>query len=156
MVLNDSTFTYGFNRWGHLTNDKTEVISGNYSMSSRLDEETYRYFNDNWFEFMYSNSKYIKLEANTSYRVEFSYKLMEKIKQNTNPLLDGYAYILARSQSYLDKDTAVGRFADNVELNKTKKMIYDFTTGAANDYYIVIGLYGKGVLIVDDIKISKK
>lgn len=156
MVLNDSTFTYGFNRWGHLTNDKTEVISGKYSMSSRLDEETYRYFNDNWFEFMYSNSKYIKLEANTSYRVEFSYKLMEKIKQNTNPLLDGYAYILARSQSYLDKDTAVGRFADNVELNRTKKMIYDFTTGAANDYYIVIGLYGKGVLIVDDIKISKK
>ena len=63
---------------------------------------------------------------------------MEKIKQNTNPLLDGYAYILARSQSYLDKDTAVGRFADNVEINKTKKMIYDFTTGAANDYYIVL------------------
>lgn len=158
MVLNDSTFTYGFNRWGHLTKEENEVISGSLSMSSKLDPITYENYPDsNWFEFMYSNSKYIKLERNTSYSVSFKYKLIEHIYQNTDPDLDGYAYMLARSKTFADKDCDVISFAkQDTQLNQVLTLTYEFTTGNADDYYIIMGLYGRGVLIVDDISVTKK
>ena len=157
-VLNDSTFTYGFNRWGHLTNKADEVISGNMSLTSELDSATYpNYPESNWFEFMYSNPKYIKLEANTTYEVSFKYKLTEHIYQNTDPTLGGYAYMLARSKSGADADTSVMAFAkSNTTLNEVYEMTYTFTTGNADDYYIILGLFGRGILIVDDISISTK
>lgn len=157
MVLNDSTFTYGFNRWGGLTADPSEVISGNLSMSSRLDEFIYdNVIDSNWFEFMYSNSKYIKLEKNTEYTLKFKYKIVEHIYLHTDASLDGYAYCLARSKTSADEDCPAIQFARIYqELDHVYEYTYTFTTGDSDDYYIIIGMYGRGVIIVDDISVTK-
>ena len=158
MVLNDSTFTYGFNRFGGLTSEADEVISGKVSLTSELDPTTYTYQpENNWYEFMYSNSKYIKLEANTRYVLSFKFKLKEHIMLNTDPTIGGYAYLLARSASGAAADTPVKNFAkSSFKLDRVYEMEYEFTTGDADDYYIILGLYGRGVLIVDDISLTKK
>lgn len=158
LVLNDSTFTYGFDRWGHLTTVSDEVISGNVSLTSQLDPITYEnYTESNWFEFMFSNSKYIQLEANTKYVVKFKFKITERIMLNTDPTLDGYAYIFARCSSGEAADSPSKTFAkSNVKLNKVFELEYEFTTGDSDDYMIVLGLYGRGVIIVDDISVTKK
>ena len=41
-------------------------------------------------------------------------------------------------------------------VNQVLTLTYEFTTGNADDYYIIMGLYGRGVLIVDDISVTKK
>lgn len=156
MVLNDCTFTYGFNRWGHLTNDEYEVISGKYSMSSKLEEETYTYFRENWTEFMYSNSKYIKLEANKTYRVRFEYVVLENVVLVDDENISGYGYIMARSSSGADSDTQSKSFAQNATLGKKYTMIYDFTTGNADDYKIIIGCFGRGNIVIDNISVTEK
>ena len=155
-VCNDSTFTYGFNRWGSLTNNKEEVIDGNFSFSSRIEEETYRAFKDNdWFEFFYSNSKYMKFKANTKYKIVFDYKVTEKIILNTDNESSGYAYMLFRSSSKADSDSKVINFGGNVVVNQRKKMTTYLTTGNATDYYMLIGLCGRGVMIIDNICITE-
>jgi hypothetical protein len=157
MVLHDSTFTYGFNRWGHLTNRENEVISGKYSMSSEIEPETFKYMEDNWYEFMYSNPKYIKLEANTKYKITLKFKLVTRIKLHTDPTLDGYAYIMARSRSGADADSAVKQFATaSFKLDRVYELEYEFTVGNSDDYYIVIGTHGRGTLIIDDKSLTKK
>lgn len=157
MVLNDSTFSYGFNRWGSLTSDPSEVISGKLSMSSRLDEFVYdNVIDSNWFEFMYSNDKYIKLEKNTEYTLKFNYKILEHIYLHTDASLDGYAYCLVRSKTSADKDCPATQFARIYqEEDQVYEFTYTFTTGNSDDYYIIIGMYGKGVIIVDDISVTK-
>lgn len=155
-VCNDSTFTYGFNRWGSLTNNKEEVIDGNFSFSSRIEEETYKAFKDNdWFEFFYSNSKYMKFKANTKYKIVFDYKVTEKIMLNTDNESSGYAYMLFRSSSRADSDSKVINFGGNVTINQRKKMTTYLTTGNATDYYMLIGLCGRGVMIIDNICITE-
>ena len=157
MVLNDCTFTYGFNRWGLLTNEPNEVISGNFSMTSRLDEFVYKNVTDsNWFEFMYSNFKYIHLSKNTTYTLTFDYKIIEPIFQHIDSSLEGYAYVLARSKSLIEPDTSVSTFATkSYEIDTVYTHTYTFTTGNSDDYYIVIGTYGKGVITIDNLVIHK-
>ncbi len=155
MVLNDCTFTYGFQRWGHLTSDGNEVISGKFSMSSKLDPETYAYFRENWSEFMYSNPKYINLEANKTYRVSFEYVVVERIMMLENERMPGYAYITARSNSGTDVDSPLKSFARNPVIGKKNTLTYEFTTGNANDYKIVIGCYGRGNIIIDNISVTE-
>ena len=156
MVLNDCTFTYGFNRWGHLTSDEYEVIDGKFSMSSKLEEETYSYFRENWTEFMYSNPKYIQLQPNTSYRVRFEYVVLEEIVLVDDEQISGYAYIMARSKTGADADSQSKSFAQNVTVGKKYTLIYDFTTGNANDYSIIIGCFGRGNIIIDNISVTEK
>lgn len=126
-------------------------------MSSRLDPETYsNYPESDWFEFMYSNSKYIKLKPNTKYVVKFKFKIIERIYLNTDSSSYGYAYILARSKSGADADSEPHYFAkNNSPLDSVMEYGYIFTTGNADDYYILLGLFGRGVLIIDDISISE-
>ena len=136
--------------------NKEEVIDGNFSFSSRIEEETYRAFKDNdWFEFFYSNSKYMKFKANTKYKIVFDYKITEKIMLNTDNESSGYAYMLFRSSSRADSDSKVINFGGNVVVNQRKKMTTYLTTGNATDYYMLIGLCGRGVMIIDNICITE-
>lgn len=154
-VIRDATFTYGFNRWGHLTKDPLEVISGNYSLTSRLSEEVYQTNKDsNWFEFGYLNHKYIKLAANGTYKVTFDYKIMEPLKQNTNPDLNGYGYFLARSRSGTP-DVGYAQFALSYELDTVYTFEKIFTLDDTDDYYLILGMFGRGVIIVDDIVVER-
>ncbi len=157
MVLNDCVFSYGFNRWGNLTIDPSEVITGQSSLSTRLVDAIYTTNPDNnWFEFAYSNPKYLKFEANTSYRLRFSYKVIDPIYLNTDPTTRGYGYFIARSGSGAP-DTPVQTFAtSNIETGVVKTAIFNFTTGNASDYKLVLGMFGRGIVIIDDIVVTQR
>ena len=154
-VCNDSRFTYGFNRWGCLTNDKEELIEGDFSFSSRIEPITYTAFKDNnWFEFLYSNSKYVKFEQDTRYKVTFKYKVLEPIMLNTDPETKGYAYMLLRARSGGGDSNSVN-FGSTVTVGQVKTMTAYLQTGQGKNYYFLLGIYGRGLMIVDDISIVK-
>ena len=158
--LHDSKFTYGFNRWGCLTNAKDEVISGNFSMSSRVESITYKAFKENnWFEFMYSDSKYYQFEPGARYKITFKYKVVEKIILNTDPDTAGYVYMCFRGSNGSSADV---KFATNVEPGVVKNFttyIYNYNptnnNAPINNAYFLMGVFGRGVVVIDDILIQK-
>jgi hypothetical protein len=76
---------------------------------------------------------------------------------NTDPTLDGHAYVFARCTTGEAPDTPTKTFAkSNVKLNRVFELEYEFTTDDSDDYMIVLGVYGRGIIIVDDISITKK
>ena len=153
-VCHDAKYTYGFNRWGSMTNAKEEVINGNFSFTSRIETETYRAFKDNnWFEFLYSNSKYTRFEANTKYKITFKYKVIEKIMLNTDPDTAGYVYMCFRSPT---KGSSLDvKFGGNVQVGVVKNFTTYITNIDATDSYFLMGVFGRGVIIIDDILIQK-
>jgi len=152
-VCNDSKFTYGFNRWGSLTNDKDEVIDGDFSMSSRIETETYKAFKENnWFEFLYSNSKYMKFEPKTRYKITFKYKLIEKIMLNTDPDTAGYVYMAFRGSKGSSSDV---KFGGNVPVGVVKNYTTYITNNDSTDAYFLMGVFGRGVIIIDNMNIVK-
>ena len=74
---------------------------------------------------------------------------------NTDNESSGYAYMLFRSSSKADSDSKVINFGGNVTVNQRKKMTTYLTTGNATDYYMLIGLCGRGVMIIDNICITE-
>ncbi|MDY2728358.1 MAG: DUF4832 domain-containing protein [Candidatus Onthovivens sp.] len=162
-VLNDSTFTYGFNRWGHLTRDISEVIDGSYSLSSKIDEITYKYQDKNdFYEFSYSNNKYIKLEANQKYTLEFDYKKADKIYLVSNPTIEGHCYTFIRSLNKKDPSTGEKYYSQTIDfasplenVNEIYHFKQEFTCPNADDCYFIIAILGRGNVIIDNIKVSK-
>lgn len=155
-VLNDCTFTYGFSRWGHLTTKTNEVISGNFSMTSLIDPVTFEFQDGNdFYEFMYSNNKYLKLEANQTYHINFKYKVMDEIRLLSNPSNLGKAYFFARSASNPAISSETIYFAESVVSEQLCEFNYDITVPNADDVYFVIGLLGVGNMIIDDIVVTK-
>lgn len=157
-VLNDSTFTYGFNRWGHLTRDIREVISGNYSMSSDIDDTTFHYQDRNdFYEFCYSNPKYIKLKPNTTYHLEFKYKKMSNIQLVSDPHLAGNGYVFLRSLSNPSAASPTMDFATSLDaLEEVYTFQGDFVCPNEEDCYFILSLLGRGNVIIDDISIGEK
>ena len=163
-VLADSLFSFGFNRWGHFTNKPNEVINGKLSFTSELDEVTYQFQDkNNYYEFMYSNDKYLKLSGNSTYRLTLKYKLMTEIRLHSDPSLKGYAYIFARSKATHvdgnpDNPLLVGteiHFASASTLETVYTETFELMTPSCDDTMIIIGLYGIGTMIVDDILVEK-
>ena len=63
---------------------------------------------------------------------------------------------MARSASGADADAQSKNFAQNSTIGKKYTMIYDFTTGTADDYKIIIGCFGRGNIIIDNISVTEK
>ena len=63
---------------------------------------------------------------------------------------------MARSKTGADADSQSKSFAQNVTVGKKYTLIYDFTTGNANDYTIIIGCFGRGNIIIDNISVTEK
>ena len=160
-VCNDSKFTYGFNRWGCLTNAKDEVISGKFSHSSRIQTETYRAFKENnWFEFLYSNSKYSQYEAGARYKITFKYKFMEPIVLNTDPDTLGYVYMCFRGSNGSSADVKMPYKPEYLGQVKTFTTIINNVVPTSNNAPLknatfLMGVFGRGVVIIDDILIQK-
>lgn len=155
LVLNDSIMTYGFNRWGSFTTDVEEVISGKVSFTSRLPIETYHVNKDSeWFEFSYSNPKYLRFKANTTYTVSFKYRVVEKPISNVDGSTPGYFYFLTRSTSG-QPDVGYVSFGQNPKIGAIETFTTTFTTGNSDDYKLILGTYGRGTIIYDDIIVSE-
>lgn len=151
--LHDSKFTYGFNRWGCLTNAKDEVISGEFSMCSRIETITYSAFKENnWFEFLYSNSKYCKYEPKVRYKITFDYKIIEKLVLNTDPDTEGYIYMCFRSSKGASNDI---KFGTAIPVGETQHVTYYIKNVDATDSIFLMGVYGRGVVVIDNLIIEK-
>ena len=151
--MNGCTMTYGFNRWGHLTSDADKVIDGKVSFTSEVERFSSENPQNDYFEFMYSNPLVIQLEANTEYTVEFDYKMYKPIESPSGQ--KGYLYFLARSSKLgYDEDKGYTRFGDSEELRKVYHMKITLTTGNSDDYYLILGSYYAGEIIIDNVKIS--
>ncbi len=160
--MNGSLMTYGFNRWGSYTSDPDKVISGKRSVTSLIEDyyTTYRAEVEDyleWFEFLYSNPRFVTFEANATYTIEFDYKV---IKECRNPVTGtpGNCYCLLRGSA---GDVGATNFAVTNELGKTFELntVYHMTVtatvGDASDYYLLIGTHQAGEVIIDNVRITK-
>ena len=148
--------THGWNRWGSLTSDSDKVISGTTSASSLIEPFMTDYLEPEnpYYEFLYSNTRVIKLEPMTTYTFEFDYKVLSPIVSREG--LKGYMYMFCRSTKLgYTEDKGYLKFAENPELGKVYHMKHTITTGASDDYVFTIGTFYAGEVIVDNALITK-
>lgn len=156
-VLNDSLFTYGFNRWGKLVKSENEVIEGKYSITSQLDDVVFDFQDDNnYYEFMHSNYKYLKLESEKEYEISFDFKLMAPIKLISAPSLYGYGYITSRSKDNKFGSDSISFVNGDVSLENVNHYEGTIKTSKGENPYLIIGVYGRGTIIVDNIMVREK
>ena len=126
-----------------VTKNKKEVISG---LGSLKADSMAR--NDEWNEFLWTDVTRLQLEAGAKYTVYFKYTVLKK-----GP--DCYFYFLARSQGSpgLPMDKGWTNITD--EEGGSNFTIINFTLDDYSDYYLIIGIYKKGAIIVDDFAVFK-
>ena len=66
--------SYGAFMQFRLTNDKSEVINGNYSGLLTFDDAQYSSY---YFEVLTTNSKYFSIQGEKTYKVSMKYKLID-------------------------------------------------------------------------------
>ena len=151
-----TTFSYGFQRWGQLTTDSKFVIDGNTSFLGVVPEG---HTTGDWMEFCYSNRSKIKLEPNTTYKLEFDYKLIDQPITESGE--NGFFYVLSRSDSLFQQsgqasDCMYHEYSKGIqEGNYVRHFSCTFTTGNAGDFFIVFGQFGYGTIVLDNILISQ-
>jgi hypothetical protein len=80
--------------------------------------------------------------------VTFSYKAIESLGD------DGFYYFLARSKTGgFSHDKGFNKWSDSPGAMGTKS--FNFTLDNFDDYFLIWGIYGKGALSIDDIKIKR-
>ncbi|MBH5320950.1 hypothetical protein I6N90_24500 [Paenibacillus sp. GSMTC-2017] len=137
-------YTPGYqNYFGKMTNDSKKVINGKYSALGESVNEW------DWWEYLYSDSKKIKFEPNTTYQIKFKYKI--------NGISDrgGFFYFFARAPGGdFGKDRGFIKWTGQV--GEVGNKTVTFTTGAADDYYLVWGINHGGSISIDDVHIKKE
>ena len=132
-----SSWTHGW-----MVSSPDRVVSGKCSSYGRAESKS------EWWEFLYSDSKKLRLERNRSYTVTFSYKAVEA------PSTDGFYYFVVRSSvGGIANDKAFTKWSDTEGSVGTQQI--DFTLGDFNDYYLIWGIYRQGALSIDDIDITE-
>ena len=96
----------------------------------------------------------IRLEEFTTYTFEFDYRVMEMPKNNSG--VPGYFYFLCRSKRLgYSYDKGYAQFGANDRLGAVYHKSFTVTTGMADDYYFILGMFYVGEIIVDNVKITK-
>lgn len=148
---------WGWNRWGQLTRDPEKVISGESSFLGKVNK------NDSageFMEFAYSSQNFIRFEPNTTYRIEFDYRIVQDPKNEAGD--GGYFYFLVRSgemfeQSGAAADIGFTMFASDSSkpVGSVQHMTAEFTTGNASDFKVTFGQRYYGEIVIDNVKFSK-
>ncbi|MEK3794170.1 RHS repeat domain-containing protein [Paenibacillus sp. FSL R7-0204] len=127
---------------GVITKEPAKVISGQYSayLASQQNEE--------WKTILTTDPTTYRFEKNTTYTVTFSYKPLDMDPMN----LGRCFYFLARS---MDDQEDKGWTTWNEGIGSTKRKSITFTTGNKDNYYLIWGIRGGGVISLDDITIHK-
>lgn len=155
--LMKTTLDWGWNRWGQLTRDPEKVISGESSFLGKVNK------NDSageFMEFAYSSQNFIRFEPNTTYRIEFDYRIVQDPKNEAGD--GGYFYFLVRSgemfeQSGAAADIGFTMFASDSSkpVGSVQHMTAEFTTGNASDFKVTFGQRYYGEIVIDNVKFSK-
>ncbi len=148
--FNSCSFDWGYFGWGQFTFNPEFVISGNSSLMGQVENEA---VDNEWFEFAHSKLEAYEFKPNTTYTLEFKYRIIN------NPINDGRFYVLFRSNS-LGYSEDVGYQALPVlsqdELGQIKTFTKDVTIGNAEDYKLVFGMHWLGTIVIDDVLITEK
>ena len=80
------------------------------------------------------------------YRINFEYNILEQKGIS-------FFYYLLRSQNGKGKDLYFNNFGNDNSKNKKGRISQLVKIDAVNDYRLIIGIYGKGKIILDNIKI---
>jgi|GEM_PF-4979757 len=127
-----------------ITSENSEVISGRYSLKA----DTFD-LNREWNEFFHTNPAKFRFKKDHIYHIKFKYR-SSRVGNNT-------FYFLMRSEQH----TGTGGCFDisppwitGLEEGKVYERGDIFTIQGADDYYLIIGIKDKGVLVIDDIIIE--
>lgn len=155
--LMKTTLDWGWNRWGQLTRDPEKVISGESSFLGKVNK------NDSageFMEFAYSSQNFIKFEPNTTYQIDFDYRIVEDPKNEAGD--SGYFYFLVRSgelfqQSGASADIGFTMFASDASkpAGSVQHMTARFTTANASDFKMTFGQRYYGEIVIDNLKFTK-
>lgn len=179
-AFNGSCMYPGDMSCGTLTHDKSEVISGNYSVKSTNLDTQYglRRFK------VYLRTHYYRdtrLSPNTSYRLRFKFRILAEPCDNpfTEGAADGespaesFFYLMARDGERVDRDVGVAQFSrqktkiyrkQGYELVKTDEsckvgevysLEWEFTTLDSTEYNVNWGIQWYGAIVIDDVWIEK-
>lgn len=125
-----------------LTDDTSKVISGDKSLLVNTMETS-----NQWNEFFHSRVG--ELEADTSYTIEFDYKVH---KINKGSLF----YTLVRSLSRKDGAEDKGWYEWVFEPGKEDHVVMNIHTDQYGDYFLIIGIMYNGEISIDNIQINKR
>jgi hypothetical protein len=140
----DSTLFSPGSIWanGWMASSPERIISGEFSVYGKAESKS------EWWEFLYSDIKKLRLERKGSYTVAFNYKAVEA------PGAEGFYYFVARTTAGgNDNDKAFTQWSDTEGSVGAKKI--DFTLGDFDDYYLIWGIRREGALAIDNIEIIK-
>ena len=135
-------FNSGYNSSGEITYLQNMTIDGNFSVLGEAQNA------QDWDEFLHTDLQKFRLEPNTTYEVNFQYKV------NKKPGDQGHFYFLARG-AYEDFGYDRGWTNWTGEVGEVGNQKITFTTGNLLNYYLIWGLHNGGSLSIDDIQIIK-
>ena len=144
-VFNGGCMFPGGRNTGIITRDSDKVISGNYSCYVANTREAFAGYDFN--EFCRTNLVDMQFSANTSYKVKFKFKIIEKVKTEEG----GYFYCLAREEGSYIHDVGAFEWRNDYEVGEVYSVEYDFTTGNSDNYYFMWGIHFYGALAIDDV-----
>ncbi len=128
---------------GLIISDPKMVVGGKYSAYGKADPAK-----GIWYEFLYSDSRKVKLNKKGSYNVTFKYKAVE------SPAGDGFYYFLVRTNTGgTTHDKSFTKWVGSQGKAGTRSI--DITLDDFNDYYLIWGIYSNGALSIDDIGIKE-
>jgi len=126
-----------------VTKNKKEVISG---LGSLKADSMAR--NDEWNEFLWTDIMLLPLVPQGKYTVYFRYTVLKKEG-------DCYFYFLTRSQTAGPGPADKGWTNITDEEGGSNFTIINIDLDDYTDYYVIIGIYKKGAIIVDDFAVFK-
>jgi len=125
-----------------ITQDKKEVISGKASLKGNSMESS-----NDWNEFLHTDVSKLPLEGGSTYTVYFKFRVLEKEEGSK-------FYFLARSTIGGAPGPADKGWIDiNEEPGEEGTRLITFTLDDYPDYYLIIGIYKKGAIVIDDLAV---
>lgn len=144
-AFNGTLFYPGDCSYGHLTTDQSKTIAGKFSVWGYSRTNT----TSEWCEFLWSDVKRMKLEANTTYKVTYKYKVIKAPDKN------GYFYFVARKQGSFTEDKSFLSF--NGKAGDSGVITTYATTGDSDKYYFIWGIKSNIAteIVLDDVVVEK-
>ena len=164
-----SSMTRGTNRWGTMTKDPAEVITGDCSFKGQV-EYSVAGSSWEWIPFLFSSPKYTAMQTGSAYRLTFRYKVLSRYDGVGADGQSPFFYVLARPNQLgmeYQCDQGLYKFGANDPIGRVCEASVDFyfdvvpylyqgvtVDGVFDDYIFQFGMYLYSEIIIDDVKIE--
>lgn len=157
------------NKWGIMTDDPDEVISGNVSLKGYVEDPIIG-TSWEWIPFAQSKAQYLGMETGKAYRLTFKYKILSRY-DGTGSVGGPFFYVNARPESQgmdYQCDQGLYKFGMTDEIGVVKSATVEFylrkvsykvngeiTEGVFDDYIIQFGMYLYNEIAIDDVTVEE-